>query len=398
MSQFKGVTYLTEDQFRTLSETGSLEVGGVTYTYKPDERIYVTNSNALTEEDLSTDLQNKINDKQDQLTAGERIVITDNVIKSVTNYIDLVDVSGNLNDDEYTMLQNDDMVVLRRSGVIYRLTSKPLNGVGDYIFISEHYDTGEIESYKPYAIVLKQDKSWTWKIIDSTQSDESSTPVFLTLNAKETAINGQLTPEELALLQSTNDAHIIFNNERYDLQDIQHTSGTLTFTHKGLDTLNDFFTKCITITINTRAWTLIEQGTDNTPTENSKNLITSGAVYTANTLKADVNASNINVTQFLGKLNIAQDFQYVDGTNILRFGSLMLLSKTFSITGNAEQVWTFPIAFSNTYPMCWCNSNADGQSANNSSAVTASSNTSMTVRACGTDATVTMFALGWKTN
>lgn len=45
MNQFKGVTYLTEDQFRTLSDTGSLEVGGVTYTYQPNERLYVTNSN-----------------------------------------------------------------------------------------------------------------------------------------------------------------------------------------------------------------------------------------------------------------------------------------------------------------------------------------------------------------
>lgn len=43
-NNFKGVTYVTQEQFDTLSTTGSLTVDGVTYNYEPDERLYVTDS------------------------------------------------------------------------------------------------------------------------------------------------------------------------------------------------------------------------------------------------------------------------------------------------------------------------------------------------------------------
>lgn len=138
------------------------------YTAEADSIVY-RNASGQTQVETPTqdeDATNKkyvddaLSKKQDTLTAGERIVITNNTIKAVTNYIDLSGEDGTLSDDQYVMLQNDDMVVIRRSGIIYRLNSKPLNGSGDYVFISDFYDTGEIKSYRPYAIVLKQDKTW----------------------------------------------------------------------------------------------------------------------------------------------------------------------------------------------------------------------------------------------
>ena len=98
--------------------------------------------------------------KQNTLTAGSRIVIdSNNVIKAVTNYIELSGEDGTIDDDQYTMLQGDPMTVIKRASVYYKLNSSPINGSGDYVFISDYYDTGEIESYTPYIIVLKQDKT-----------------------------------------------------------------------------------------------------------------------------------------------------------------------------------------------------------------------------------------------
>lgn len=43
MSNFKGVTYLSEEQYNELSTKGTLTVGGKTYTYDKTGRIYITN-------------------------------------------------------------------------------------------------------------------------------------------------------------------------------------------------------------------------------------------------------------------------------------------------------------------------------------------------------------------
>lgn len=112
-------------------------------------------------------IKNSLDKKQDKLTAGSRIVIdNNNTIKSVTNYIDLTGEDGSLDDAQMVMLQGDDMVVLRRSGVLYRLNSKPINGSGDYIFYSDYYSTGEIPGLTPYMIILKQDRTWKWQPLD----------------------------------------------------------------------------------------------------------------------------------------------------------------------------------------------------------------------------------------
>lgn len=84
-----------------------------------------------------------------------------------------------------------------------------------------------------------------------------------------------------------------------------------------------------------------------------------------------------------------------DDVNTIVFGNVLMQSKTFSMTGNSEQVFSFPVTYTKLLA-AWCNSAADGQSANNSSAVIDSNTDNMTVRICGADSTVTMFAIGFK--
>lgn len=124
---------------------------------------------------------------------------------------------------------------------------------------------------------------------------------------------------------------------------------------------------------------LVVSATESTPKQNSNNLITSGGVYSA------INA-------------ITPTYQKTDsGVTVIRIGSYLKMSRTFSVTGNTEQTWNFPLQFDTT-PLCWCNSSASAESANNSCAVKSCNNLSMTVRVCGVNSTVTMFAEGIKSN
>lgn len=338
----------------------------------------------------------------------------------IQQYLELSGEDGVLTDDQYALVTTYDNLIITRSGVDYRLQSKPLDNVGDYQYESTYY-SDTTKDFASYNIIVKTDK--TWKYILKPFSGSPSSAVLYTAQAltqeqkeqacqnigvscyitisdqPESATNGTLSEEQLAVLQSSNNSYILFNNEKFILQDIQTAKGYLVFTHVGEDAINKFFTKCIAVTISTRAWTLKSQSVDTALIENSTNLITSGGVYAANELKADINAENINYNSFATKLNINQSTEVTDdGSTVIRFGNLMFICKAFLITGNTEQSYTFPYQFTNGSPMCWCNSAAAGNSSSNSCAVTESSSSSMKVRVCGIDSSVTMFALGWVAN
>ena len=78
----------------------------------------------------------------------------------------------------------------------------------------------------------------------------------ITIDQLESVTNGTLTASQLATLQASKLNGIIFANERYILQDNQHESGFLVYSHVGHDSTGNFFVKCITITISTLAWVL----------------------------------------------------------------------------------------------------------------------------------------------
>ena len=104
---------------------------------------------------------------------------------------------------------------------------------------------------------------------------------------------GTLTDEQLATLQAGDYNYLIVNNEIYNLQDKQAQAGYLIYTHVGHDVTNGFFTKCLTITLSTKAFIISTQTTEQEVVENSANPISSKAVYPIS-VKASQNTASIN--------------------------------------------------------------------------------------------------------
>lgn len=346
---------------------------------------------------------------------------------AVLEQITLSGESGTLTDYEYNLLTSYETTKIVRSGVEFKRQSKPINGSGKYVYTSTYYSEANgntSEEYATYIILIDPtDKSWKFVLKNNpstvtnavlysaqtlTQEQKDQACANIGINNKnyieitgvpETATEGTITDAQLATLQASNTSYILFNNEKYDLQDIQTAKGYLIFTHKGEDSTDNMFTKCISVTISTKAWKLKIQGTDSALTENSTNLITSGAVYAANELKANTNASNIDYASFAAKLNIEQSFNLnTDGSKTIKFGNLLMQTKEMTIAANSSATFTFTTPFDAGHVLCWCNSAASAQSSNNTAAVTEYSTTSMTVRVTNADSVVTMFAIGWKEN
>lgn len=94
-----------------------------------------------------------------------------------------------------------------------------------------------------------------WEKVDEKVSNAGHQEVQI--NAPSTSTNGQLTKEQLDTLQSNAGAYLMFNNEVYRLQDTQHISGYLVYSHLGFEnTTSKYMIKCITITVSTRGWVL----------------------------------------------------------------------------------------------------------------------------------------------
>lgn len=89
---------------------------------------------------------------------------------------------------------------------------------------------------------------------------EEAKPQEVQITAPTTSTNGQLTEEQLNTLQANKGAYLMFNNEIFRLQDSQHVSGYLVYSHIGYDnTTSTYKIKCITVTISTRGWVLTER-------------------------------------------------------------------------------------------------------------------------------------------
>ena len=97
-----------------------------------------------------------------------------------------------------------------------------------------------------------------WNEVESIV--EEAQPQEVQITAPSTSTNGQLSESQLETLQANKGAYLMFNNEIYRLQDSQHVSGYLVYSHLGFDnTANVYKVKCITVTISTRGWVLSER-------------------------------------------------------------------------------------------------------------------------------------------
>lgn len=82
------------------------------------------------------------------------------------------------------------------------------------------------------------------------------------ITTPENGTNGTLTDEQLAVLTHSNSNYIILNKECYYLADNEHMSGYRVYSHVGYES-STYFTKCITITLSTKAWVLTQTSPQN---------------------------------------------------------------------------------------------------------------------------------------
>lgn len=72
-------------------------------------------------------------------------------------------------------------------------------------------------------------------------------------------VQGTLTAAQLEILQASEDNYIMFQHEKYYLNDKGHREGYITYTHVGYEN-NTYWIKSITITVSTLAWVLNKGG------------------------------------------------------------------------------------------------------------------------------------------
>lgn len=107
--------------------------------------------------------------------------------------------------------------------------------------------------------------------VDAAIEAEGPASTVVAISAPESAMNGILTEAELATLQASDNASIMFNHKKYYLGGKGHQEGYLTYTHSGYEN-NLHILESITITISTRAWVL--NATDVLDEEEIKELVT----------------------------------------------------------------------------------------------------------------------------
>lgn len=109
------------------------------------------------------------------------------------------------------------------------------------------------------------------------------------ITTPESGTNGTLTDEQLAVLKHSNSNYIILNKECYYLADNEHMSGYRVYSHVGYES-STYFTKCITITLSTKAWVLTQTSPQNFVS--SEEIVVSGnKLMLANAVSNKVNNS-----------------------------------------------------------------------------------------------------------
>lgn len=299
---------------------------------------------------------------------------------NLQKYLSLSGESGTLEDNQYALVTGYDNLIIQRASIDFRRSGHPVDNQGNYVFIAPYYSQPNgTEEFVAYVITIKTDKTWTSTIKNFIQTSEQTYAPYVQITP-DSATNGNLTDDDFNNLTEHDDVYIILNNEYYRKADNGHTPGILSYTHTGWNGTQTQ-DKSINITISTKAWTLVVGTPDSTPTKDSTNTITSGGVYSA-----------------LDKLNQSYEQSEADNATIIRNGNIVKQMVKFTITGNSEKIWSFPYSYdSGKIPMCWVNCASEGNSVSNGAAVISCSNTSMTVRVCGIDSEVTLFAEGWIT-
>ena len=98
--------------------------------------------------------------------------------------------------------------------------------------------------------------NFPFEIYAANGSSGGSNAGYLYINVPDTTTSGLLDEQELNILLGSRENKIILNNEIYLLQDSRREAGYLIYAHIEHKSRKEFFTKCITVTINTKVWVL----------------------------------------------------------------------------------------------------------------------------------------------
>lgn len=165
------------------------------------------------------------------------------------------------------------------------------------------------------------------------------------ITTPESGTNGTLTDEQLAVLKHSNSNYIILNKECYYLADNEHMSGYRVYSHVGYES-STYFTKCITITLSTKAWVLTQTSPQNFVS--SEEIVVSGNKLTlANAVSNKVNnslqvpATAPTATKLVGiTTNKAQINIELEDSLELANGHLGVKNKIVSLTQNEYDALT----------------------------------------------------------
>lgn len=127
----------------------------------------------------------------------------------------------------------------------------------------EKGDTGEAGPQGPQGPVGPQGPQGPQGIQGPAGESASITNIVL----PDGTTQGTLSDEEITTIQSSTFNYLILNNEIYVLMDNQTTSGYLVYSHVGQDSTNNYFVKCITITLSTKSWVLTSEKINKTLTK-----------------------------------------------------------------------------------------------------------------------------------
>lgn len=90
----------------------------------------------------------------------------------------------------------------------------------------------------------------------ATQAEvEAVKSLAMNITAPSGATAGNLTDEQMTILQASDSNFIMYDHEKYYLEDKGHIEGYLTYTHAGYEN-NQMWLKSITVTIATKTWVL----------------------------------------------------------------------------------------------------------------------------------------------
>lgn len=214
-------------------------------------------------------------DDAGSITGGGSTVTVDGAAKSSVEigYISKISVNYEIGENTSTTNNGSEVTFTGLQTIGYNVENEVIEGESTIELPIANSDYIELDTSDGTTLKFTlSDEVW-----DEVQNriDEAQ-PAQVQITAPTTSTSGTLTVSQLNTLQADKGAYLMFNNEVYRLQDTQHVSGYLVYSHVGYDNNTSvYMIKCITITISTRGWVLTTKQVQSQLTINGNTTTTS---------------------------------------------------------------------------------------------------------------------------